>query len=232
MQNYTLFFALQELLFFPSCQHCESPRRGGISFCFSCKKLLYTARISPPDEALFWYEGAVATLLRGLRGEFPLCAASHIQYFLEQEGVYARWRSEKFTALVTAPQSRFSPHSGLGLLGRNIARALGIEYLPVLRKAEGHKQHLRSRGERMDDEVFISVTPYAELSGKKVLLIDDVFTTGTTLAMSAYVLRKAGAAEVVTYTLAMKMMNGFEGERHETKDEGDEVNPFLAHLFV
>lgn len=48
---------------------------------------------------------------------------------------------------------------------------------------------------------FTVVKPY-RLTGKKVLLVDDVFTTGTTVNECARVLKKAGAAEVMVLTLA------------------------------
>lgn len=48
---------------------------------------------------------------------------------------------------------------------------------------------------------FGVVSPH-HLHGKKILLIDDVFTTGTTVNECARVLKKNGAAEVMVLTLA------------------------------
>ena len=42
----------------------------------------------------------------------------------------------------------------------------------------------------------------AEVAGKRVVLVDDVFTTGATTDACARVLRKAGAEDVVVFTLA------------------------------
>lgn len=47
-----------------------------------------------------------------------------------------------------------------------------------------------------------TVTGPQRIAKKKILLIDDVFTTGTTVNECARVLKKAGASEVVVLTLA------------------------------
>ena len=47
-----------------------------------------------------------------------------------------------------------------------------------------------------------TVTQPARITGKHLLLVDDVFTTGTTVNECAKTLRKAGAAEVYVETLA------------------------------
>ena len=42
----------------------------------------------------------------------------------------------------------------------------------------------------------------AAVSGKRIILVDDVFTTGSTVAECAKVLKKAGAAAVFVVTVA------------------------------
>jgi predicted amidophosphoribosyltransferase len=42
----------------------------------------------------------------------------------------------------------------------------------------------------------------SEVSGKRILLVDDVLTTGTTVNECAKALRKAGTADVYVCTLA------------------------------
>ncbi|MGH7164786.1 MAG: ComF family protein, partial [Nitrospiraceae bacterium] len=48
---------------------------------------------------------------------------------------------------------------------------------------------------------FVVLRP-DEVAGKRILLVDDVFTTGTTVNECAKTLRKAGAGDVYVTTLA------------------------------
>ena len=48
---------------------------------------------------------------------------------------------------------------------------------------------------------FVAARP-AEVAGRQVVLVDDVYTTGTTVYECARVLRRAGAAEIYVATAA------------------------------
>jgi len=50
-----------------------------------------------------------------------------------------------------------------------------------------------------------SVTAPGQVKGRRVLLVDDVYTTGATVDACAAALRKAGAARVDVLTLARTM---------------------------
>ena len=52
----------------------------------------------------------------------------------------------------------------------------------------------------------ISVVNKQKIRGKKILLIDDVMTTGTTVNLCAQQLKKAGAKEVVVLCIARTLL--------------------------
>jgi ComF family protein len=71
------------------------------------------------------------------------------------------------------------------------------------RRRETQSQIGLSRHQRQENmRGAFAVSSPEKLSGREILLVDDVFTTGTTASECARVLRKAGAARVYVATVA------------------------------
>lgn len=88
------------------------------------------------------------------------------------------------------------------LIARQLARELGIEYRnPVRRICNTTSQTNLSREARLKNlDAAFALRRKAMVSGRRVLLVDDVFTTGTTVNEIAKLLKKAGAAKVAVLT--------------------------------
>lgn len=225
-KNYTAIRGLQKLLFSPLCFGCRKSLGENSAFCFSCRLSLVRQKISG---CLFRFDGPVPALFQAWRTRAPYMASAWLFSFLAREGKLEEWRG--IDAVFPAPQSRRSGRSGLEILAVQVAAALGAEaVLGELKKQRGRTQHGRDYAGRVDTACFVSLKK--RLDGKRVLVLDDVTTTGTTLDLCAYVLRKAGAAEVITFALAEQMGPSLERERKKAKEEGEEVHPLLFHFSV
>jgi ComF family protein len=90
-------------------------------------------------------------------------------------------------------------------LARHLARATGLPLRTgeLRRVLPTRSQTTLSRAERAENmRRAFSFKDKASLAGQRVVLIDDVFTTGATTDACARILRKGGAAEVCVWTLA------------------------------
>jgi predicted amidophosphoribosyltransferase len=220
------------LLFRPRCWGCGGFLHRELDFCRPCRRQLLATAKSAAHLLLFG--GAVKGLLRALRGDAYFLGARWCERLLERSGWLRAWKAEGITLVTLAPRARPRREDGLPILAARIAASLGAEYRETLRKVGGRSQHGRDKEARMDARPFVRLMEEAApaVRGARVLLLDDVDTTGTTLELGAYRLREAGAARVAQFSVARQMVERFERKREEAEEEGKEVEPLLLHLFM
>ncbi|PFA67356.1 amidophosphoribosyltransferase [Bacillus sp. AFS015802] len=71
----------------------------------------------------------------------------------------------------------------------------------ILARSHSEKQSKKTRAERLRQEQVFRLAE-CDVKGKSILLFDDIYTTGTTLRQAAKLLKKVGADEVSSLTLA------------------------------
>jgi ComF family protein len=117
-------------------------------------------------------------------------------------------RDEPFDAIVPVPlhwrrrwQRGFNQSD---LLARGLSRRLGVPLIQALRRtrATGVQAGLSNTGRRRNVAAAFRCTHPRRVNGRRILLIDDVMTTGSTAAACALALKRAGAGRVTLLTVA------------------------------
>lgn len=112
------------------------------------------------------------------------------------------------------------------LLATEVARQYGMRPERTLDKTKNTPALSKSGGgAKMRKQLVAGVYqlhPGCDLTGKRILLVDDIITTGSTLSEAAAVLRRAGAAEICCVTAARgqlpaeKQGEALQGEQVES----------------
>ncbi len=153
----------------------------------------------------FTYEGAPRNLLlRFKQRNRPQLGA----FMAKRMYHHIRARlGEAFDAIVFVPQSlRRSMERGYcpaKLLAEDLAKRFDCPCADVLQRIGGVQQKYLSSADRWANAKESYSLKKNACVGGRVLLIDDLFTTGATLNACAELLRKAGAEEVVCATFAI-----------------------------
>ena len=89
------------------------------------------------------------------------------------------------------------------ILARAVAERIGLPYENLLIRTRNTPQQARLDGEERRKNLENAFEAVRPLEGRRILLVDDVYTTGETARECARTLRRAGAANV--YFLAFTM---------------------------
>lgn len=115
----------------------------------------------------------------------------------------------------SAPERYFKRgYSPAGKIARLISNRCGVPLCSVLKAHSGiSEQKSLSAAERKENaRLLFELKRRVDLSGRSVLLTDDVCTTGSTLSVCAMLLRKAGAADVDAAVFARTIEKRENGE--------------------
>jgi predicted amidophosphoribosyltransferase len=102
----------------------------------------------------------------------------------------------------TPPRRRERGFDQAEHLARVLGRALDVPVRACLSRSAGPSQTGRTARERRLGPAFSAASGGGPVAGLQILVIDDIATTGATLAAAAGALRAAGAAGVAAATIA------------------------------
>lgn len=109
-----------------------------------------------------------------------------------------------YSCIVPVPVTRFGDEHIPGMLTAALSRELGIPVLDILRKTvkTPRQEELNREERRLNLWGSFGIRRGADAEAKRILLVDDVITTGTTVSACAQTLMKAGADSVFAVSIA------------------------------
>ena len=211
-----LLNALLDLLFPPKCPFCGKVLdQGEDGLCFACQRILpwvgedevRTVEFCDGCLSPLWYRDGARDGVH--RYKFQNGRA-HARLFgdLMAQCLQDRWE-EPVDLITWVPLSkkrlRERGYDQARLLAQRMGEVTGLPVAAALAKTRNTRTQSRlgqDASRRANVLGAYACRPEVELAGKRVALVDDVVTSGATLAECAACLRAAGAASVVVLTLA------------------------------
>lgn len=211
----SLWGGLLDVLFPPKCALCGALLDRELDLCGICRKTTEEfPELAPnihPDQksrlqfldsftAVWYYKGKVRDGILGFkfRGRTDLAAPFGRAVAMK----LLRERRDDFSCVTWAPVSTLRKlrrgYDQSELLARTVGKELGIPVRRLLKKRRNTPaQSSLTHAQRLANVLGVYDCTDAEtVRGKRLLLIDDVFTTGATAEACARVLLSAGAESV------------------------------------
>ena len=204
-----LYYLILHLLFPPRCVLCgRTLEKNETDFCRNC-------RINAPEypdskrriqfldsfTAVWYYEDNVRRSL--LRFKFHGARSYASVYGRQLAMKLDREHPEGFDVLTWVPVSRLRRfrrgYDQVELIARSVGRELGLTPVPVLQKIRHNppQSGIQDASIRRANVLgAYRLKDPSQVRGKRILLLDDILTTGSTAGECARMLRMAGAKEV------------------------------------
>jgi ComF family protein len=187
------------------CAGCDEASESTGVFCYSCTALLERASGA---SAVFEYGGPVADAIQRFKydGRSELGAALG-----SVMADHARHWVGKVDAVVPVPlhwrRRRSRGYDQAALLARPLAKSLGIPaLLRGIRRMRNTPSQVDLPHAERQRNIAGAFAPWRLRGVGRVLLVDDVRTTGATLRSASEALRAGGVAEVRTFVLATRVL--------------------------
>ena len=193
----------------PRCLRCAHPFSSPHALSHSPEHVCGPCRKHPPAYNLAWTPYAYQSPLKEAIGLLKYHGKTQLAPSLARLITQTNPAPTNVDAMIAVPlypdRLREREFNQALLLASHLGKQWNLPVLiDVLRRTRPtHPQTSLTRRERLKNlrKCFSVATP-AVIEGKTMLLVDDVFTTGTTVNECAKALRKAGAQAVYVQTLA------------------------------
>lgn len=197
-----------EWILSPFCRRCGDPVDGAVEGDFLCTTCLAQSPAFDQARSAARYRGGLQTALQDFKYRGATWLSRDFGMFLLAcfQAHYAAQAIDTIQYVPLFPaKERFRSYNQAGLLARDLSARLNG--LPVKRglvklHPTETQTHLTAAKRRANVHGTFSITDKSAVAGRRILLIDDVMTTGATVNECSRMLKQAGADAVFVLTVA------------------------------
>src|SRR5213592_2985229 len=192
----------------PFCQQCSEPFEGAISTVFTCANCAHRTIYFDAAVAAYRSRGIVRQIIH----DFKYGRQIHLRHLVTRWLTAAlddpRLRGRRFDVIIPVPlhpaRKRERGFNQASLLAELLSAQISIQSKPLLERIRyTTTQTALDRTERIENlHNAFRLRKNTNVRDLRVLLIDDVLTTGSTLNECARILKGAGAISVHAATAA------------------------------
>lgn len=185
----------------PFCRRCGMPSPRGSSGCVACRGLPWPQ----PTRSYAFYEGPLVSALLALKYRPDRDLARRMAGWLAALVQQAGWQPDLVVPVpLGRDRARRRGFNQAGLLAEPLAEQCRGRAMPeaLRRVRETGSQVGLDPVARRENVAGAFRAEQSLVGGKRVLLVDDLCTTGATLAACTAALREAGATQVWAVTVA------------------------------
>jgi len=192
----------------PFCKRCGLPFEGDLTTAFECTNCREMELHFTSARSAVAAKTVVLEVIRRFKYRRALWFENFLADLLIREAAPAL-REQKWDFIAPVPlhslKEREREFNQAELLAKHLSAATKIPLNTKLlrRISPTMTQTLLTREQRAENmRGAFAVRAGVKLNGEKIILVDDVFTTGATTSAGAKVLRAAGAGDVCVWTVA------------------------------
>lgn len=196
------------------CKSCGVPLDNEADYCLNCSG---KGRGLVFNRSAVVYKGTAVKLIGALKFGGKRYIARLMGAMLADRFLDAGTAADALCFVpMTAKEEKARGFNQAELIAKNLADRLNIPLCDCLVKIRetAFQKELSGKERRENLKGAFAVKPGVSLSGKKIVLVDDVFTTGATADACASALKKARAAEISSLTFAVTAYQSY-GETEE-----------------
>ena len=187
----------------PICIKCGEMLENGNLNCEFCKKFNYAFN---SNKSIFYYNEESSKIIKGLKYNQRKYYVKFIAKMMtEDRCIFDKVDIITFVP-ISAKRKRVRGFNQAEEIAKEISKIVNIDVVELLEKVKDNKTQAglsqKERLENLKGTFKIKESEKEKVSGKRILVVDDVFTTGATLNECSSVLKIAKPKEIKTLTFA------------------------------